>query len=326
MNKKQRLMAVLNHEKPDRIPAGFWFHFEGEQAQGAACVQAHVDFYRATDIDFIKIMSDDLGYPLRVSIDCAQDWLKVQPLPAEDPFFSDTVERCAGINAAVGDECYTFYNFFSPFNIVRACDVFTANVLNGRTWDETVMAHLREDPAALRHALNVIAEDLARLARRVISEGGCLGIYQSLQGAEKGRMTAQEYDSVVKPSDMTVLDALNAASPYNILHLCSWAGDANDLSYWKDYPGRVKNWGTGVEELPLWHGREYFGPDTVLLGGLDNRRDHPLYSGAKEQVQAEVRAVLEHMGDTPFILGADCTVPNTIDLDRIRWALEALRR
>ena len=324
MNKKERLMAVLNHQKPDRIPVGFWFHFEGEQADGDACVKAHVNYYRESGIDFIKIMSDGLGYPLRATIRCAADWRNVQPLPKNDPFFEKTVERCAAINALVGEECYTFYNFFSPFNIVRACDVFTPEALQGRTWDETVMAHLREDPDAMRHALNVIAGDLAVLAERVIHEGGCLGIYQSLQGAEKGRMSREEYDSIVKPSDMIVINAFNAVSPYNLLHMCSWAGFPNNLDYWKDYPCRVKNWGTGVEELPIWDGVSYFGPDTVLLGGLDNRRDHPLYCGNKEQVQQEVRNVLSHMGDTPFILGADCTVPNTIDLDHIRWVIEAL--
>ena len=40
MNKNERLMAVLNHQKPDRITVGFWFHFEGEPARGDACVQA----------------------------------------------------------------------------------------------------------------------------------------------------------------------------------------------------------------------------------------------------------------------------------------------
>lgn len=325
MNKKERLMTVLNHETPDRIPAGFWFHFEGEQAQGQACVQAHADFFHATDTDFVKIMSDHLGYPLRVTIDKASDWRKVQPLSPDDPFFSDTVQRCADINAAIGHECYTYYNFFSPFNIVRACDVFTPNALAGRTWDETVMAHLREDPEALKYALDVIAKDLALLAGRVIREGGCLGIYQSLQGAETGRMTHEEYQRVVMPSDMTIIDAFNSVSPYNILHMCSWAGDANDLSYWRNYPSRVKNWGTGVEGLSLKAGRDYFGSDTVLLGGLDNRRDQPLYSGNELQVKNAVRAVLDSMEGTPFILGADCTVPNTIDIAHIRWVMEVLK-
>lgn len=325
MNKKERLMAVLNGQTPDRVPVGFWFHFEGENERGDACVQAHLRFYRETDIDFMKIMSDGLGYPLRARIDCAADWMNVRPLDPGDPFFTDTVKRCVDINRAIGDECYTFYNFFSPFNIVRACDVLTENALQGRTWDETVMAHLRENPDALRHALNVIAQDLAVLARRVISEGGCLGIYQSVQGAEKDRMSAGEYESVVRPSDMIVINAFNAASSYNILHMCSWAGYPNHLSYWKDYPCRVKNWGVGIEGLSLSGGVSFFGEDTVLLGGMDNRRDHPLYAGTKEQVQSAVRAVLDEMGDRPFILGADCTVPNTIELDHIRWVMEAVK-
>ena len=46
--------------------------------------------------------------------------------------------------------------------------------LQGRTWDETVMAHLREDPDAMRHALDVYKRqalegggDVERLIRRV---------------------------------------------------------------------------------------------------------------------------------------------------------------
>lgn len=325
MNKKERLMAVLNGQMPDRTPVGFWFHFEGEQEKGDACVQAHLDYYRATDIDFVKIMSDGLGYPLQATIRCADDWATVSPLPRDSAFFTDTVERCARINEALKNECYTFYNFFSPFNIVRACPVCTQEALQGRTADETVMAHLRENPAALRHALSVIAQDLAYLAELVIRDGGCLGIYQSVQGAEKGRMTAEEYRSVVEPSDCIVINGFEAASKYNILHMCSWAGYPNHLEYWKAYPCRVKNWGIGIEGLTLSQAEDFFGKNTVLLGGMDNRRDYPLYCGNKQEVQAAVQGVLAEMKGTPFILGADCTVPNTIDLEHIRWVVEAVK-
>ena len=48
-------------------PGGILVHFEGEQADGDACVKAHVNYYRKSGIDFIKIMSDGLGYPLRAT-------------------------------------------------------------------------------------------------------------------------------------------------------------------------------------------------------------------------------------------------------------------
>lgn len=317
-------MAVLNGQMPDRTPVGFWFHFEGAEGKGDACVQAHVNYYRQSGIDFVKIMSDGLPYPLRVTIDKAEDWLSVKPLPKNDPFFTEAVKRCKQINQAIGDECYTYYNLFSPFNIVRACDVFTQNALQGRTWDETVMAHLRENGAALCHAMNVIAEDLGHLAQLVIRDGGCLGVYQSVQGAEKGRMSAEEYDRVVKPSDRIVIDASNQASPYNFLHMCSWAGDPNHLEYWREYPSRVKNWGIGIEGLTLSDAEDFFPKGCCFLGGLDNRRSHPLFRGDRASVQAAVRGVLTEMKGKPFILGADCTVPNDIDINHIRWVMETV--
>ena len=324
MNKRERLLAVLNGKPADRVPASFWFHFGGEDAKGEACVRAHLDYYRRNDLDFIKIMSDGLSYPLNVTITCADDWFKVAPLSHDDPFFTESVQRCRRINQELDGECCTFYNMFSPFNVVRERDVFTKEALNGRSWDATVMAHLHENEAALSHALQVIGEDLAYLARRVIRAGGWDGIYQSGQGAERGRMSAEEYARIISPSELMILKAANSASPYNILHMCSWAGNPNHLSYWKDYPTRVKNWGVGVEGVSLTEGRSLFA-GSILMGGMDNRKTHPLYLGTKEEVQSAVGAVLAEMEGTPFILGADCTVPADIDQQRIRWVMEALK-
>lgn len=109
----------------------FWHHFGPEQSEGEACVQAHLDYYKSTGIDFIKIMSDGLGYPLDVTINCAADWRKVKPLPKDHPFFTESVKRCKEINRALKDETVTFYNVFSPFNVVRERDVFTEEAATG---------------------------------------------------------------------------------------------------------------------------------------------------------------------------------------------------
>lgn len=325
MTKKERLMAVLNHQMPDHIPVGFWFHFDGDEGAGDKCVEAHLKYYRETDIDFVKIMSDSLGYPLRVVISKAEDWFNVKPLPEDDPFFTDTVKRCRAITDAIGDECYTYYNFFSAVNIVRERDVFTQELAQGRSNYEIVAAHIRENPDAVRYAMCVIAGDYVRLAEKVVHDGGCLGIYQSLQGAEIDWLTKEEYETVAKPADLLQLEGINKISPYNMIHMCSWAGTPNHLEYWKDYPGAIKNWGTGVEGVSLTEGRKLFGEGCVILGGLDNRLGHPLVSGAKEEIQQTVRDLLEEMKGIPFIIGADCTVPNTIDMNHICWVVETAR-
>ena len=122
MDKKERLMAVLNGTMPDRPPVGLWFHFTDAESRGEACVQAHVRTYKQSNVDFVKIMSDGLLYPVRQRIDCAADWAKLAPLPRDDAFFADTVERCARIHEELGEECCLFYNFFSPFTMIRAAE------------------------------------------------------------------------------------------------------------------------------------------------------------------------------------------------------------
>lgn len=79
-----------------------------------------------------------------------------------------------------------------------------------------------------------------------------------------------------------------------------------------------------MEGVSLAEGKKLFS-GAVLLGGMDNRRDQPLYSGTKEEIQDAVRRVIREMDGTPFLLGADCTVPPDTSLDHIRWALEAAR-
>ena len=54
------------------------------------------------------------------------------------------------------------------------------------------MAHLREKQAAVLHALEGWWQPTLPIWRElVIHRGGCLGIYQSVQGAEKGRMSEE---------------------------------------------------------------------------------------------------------------------------------------
>ena len=36
MNKRERVITALKGGEPDRVPAGFWFHFGGEAAKGQA--------------------------------------------------------------------------------------------------------------------------------------------------------------------------------------------------------------------------------------------------------------------------------------------------
>ena len=316
MGKRERVLACMNHLTVDRPPVGFWFHFSDEQKMGAACVQAHLDYYNHVDVDLAKIMCDgyfDYPNPLAQSVQKASDWYHLKPLGKNHPFLREQVDRAKAVKDGLKDDMCVFYNVFAPFSSIRY-----------GTSDELVMAHLREDPQAVAYALGIIAEDNSTLCELLMTEAGCDGIYYCVQGGEKDRMTGETYRAYITPSDKAVLSHANKFSPYNILHCCGWAGIPNRLENWQDYPAKVINWAVFIEEMDLVRGRAFFGGKTVL-GGCDNRKTGVLYTGSKAEVQSFVRKLVSSFDqDTGYMIGADCTLPADIDKKRIQWVIEAV--
>ena len=71
-------------------------------------------------------------------------------------------------------------------------------------------------------------------------------------------------------------------------------------------------------------GRAFFGGKTVL-GGCDNRKSGVLYKGTRQEIQAFIRNLAASFdSDTGYMIGADCTLPGDIDLDHIRWVVDAV--
>lgn len=313
MDRKTRIINAFEKKPVDRPPCGFWFHFSGEETEGKACIDAHMRHLEQSGIDMVKIMSDGYGYNLDIKIETAADWRRIKPQGKNTRYYQGQVDRVKMMNDALHGEVCTFYNIFSPFSTMRNCIP-----------DAMINAHLKEDPEAVKAGLDALAEDVAQLAHDTIAEAGGTGIYLALQGAEKYRTTPEEYAECIAPSDLKVLGAANEASPYNIAHCCGWAGDANNVIVWKDYPAACFNWAIYIENMSLDEGRRLFGYKTVL-GGFDNRRTGLLYNGTREEIEKFIKGCIEVMGTTGYIVGADCTVPATINKERLRWVSDALK-
>ena len=58
MTHRERVEAVLAHQRPDHAPVGLWHHFPPHQATGEATVEAHLRFLAEYDFDFLKVMND----------------------------------------------------------------------------------------------------------------------------------------------------------------------------------------------------------------------------------------------------------------------------
>lgn len=317
MNKRERVLAALENREVDRVPVGFWHHFPPEMAKGQACIDAHLNYYRATGQDFIKIMCDGyFGFPNEVLSNMKEvaDLYRMKPLGKDHPFIREQVERARAIVEAVNGECCVFYSVFCPLSYFRL-EV---------DWDK-MMECIRQDPEAVRHACACIAQDAKELVRALIEEAGCDGIYYCVQNAEEFRFSAEEYRDLVTPSDKEVLDYANTLSRHNILHCCGWGGDKNRVEVWQDYEAAAVNWAVYVEGISIEEGRRFFGGKCVL-GGFDNRKEGVLYSGTREEIEAFTGQVIREGGKCGYIVGADCTIPGDIDYSHIRWVVEAAEK
>lgn len=317
MNKKERVLAALENRPTDYVPVSFWRHFSGEKTQGMECVKAHIDFYKATDLDFIKVMHDGLIAPCSLEVKDAADLWAYRPLGEKNPYIAAYVERCARVVDALGADVYVY------------CNIFPAMTLLRRIGDEKLRALIESDRAAVLHAMDVMSEEIALLSQLVIKKAGCIGIFAAFQGAESNRFEKKaDFDEIVRPYDLRVLEAANAASSYNMLHFCGWDGIPNHLEYYQDYPGCAVNWAIYVDHLTLEDGRRFFGGRPVM-GGFDNRRGKLLYAATRGEIERETRRLVENykktVGSTDgLILGADCSFLTDFDIERFTWVRQTL--
>ncbi|MDR2746895.1 MAG: uroporphyrinogen decarboxylase [Treponema sp.] len=338
-DKREWVSRAFHNEKVEKVPAGFWFHFTPDEVLDGfqhpemfeQNMGGHLKYYREFQPDFVKIMSDGFFiYPNREfqEAETAADLRKVSSIGPNHPWIEKQVEFVKKLTAVFGKEVLSFYNIFSPatcFKFSRRSSTKAPEVLLGE--------FIREDREALIHALNIAAEDLAVLARRVITEGGADGIYFSAQDPNQdgSNIDAETHRRVFAPADALVLEAANAAAgrgpgkggALNILHVCGYAGRRNDLGRFTGYPAQIINWAVTIEGVPLGEGKKLFGGRPVI-GGFGNTTEGILYRGTEAEIKAETRRILDEAGRTGVVLGADCTVPRDIDLRHLQWVREAV--
>ena len=88
------------------------------------------------------------------------------------------------------------------------------------------------------------------------------------------------------------------------------------------FPAQVINWATHHEGLSLAAGRKLFG-DRAVLGGFVNGKKGLLYQGERAAIEQETRRLVAEAGSRGLILGADCTVPDDFQLERLDWVRQA---
>ena len=330
-SKRELVLKAFRGEPVDRVPVGFWHHFTseeewlagfGNQAIIEKNLAGHQAFLAEVEPDFIKLMSDGyFAYPNErlKKVQSIKVLADIEPLGADHPWISEQVELVQKIRASFTEDLVAIYNIFAPVTYLKW---LLGEVSGG---DDLIAVFLVQDPQKLKKVLDVIAQDIASLSQAIIRDAGADGIYLSVQSIQDARVSVEAYQEIIAPSEVTVLNAAKSVGGVNILHICGYEGARNDIHIFADYPAHVFNWAVGPEGISLKEGREIFKGRTVL-GGFENGTEGLLYRGSKEEIQAETKRLIEETGKEGLILGADCTIPSDIAVERIQWVREAVAK
>ena len=306
MNKRNLVLDLLDSSKtPAAIPAGFFLHFDPVFQRGQNAVDKHLEFFRYTGMDFVKIQYEQV-FPQIAGIQRPQDWAKMPSYGLD--FYENQLQVVDGLVKAAKGEAVVIITLYSPF--MCACHT---------TSDTLVTQHIDENPDAVKLGMEAITASLMSFVKACI-QLGVDGFYTSTQGGEAGRWAdSTRFDQCIRPYDLALMNQASASCPFNILHVCDYQRSYDDISRFVDYPGQVVNSSleVGGRVLSARHVAQMFG--RPYMGGLV--RKGVIATGTKEAIRAAVKAAV---ADAPerFILGADCTVPGETPWENLRTAIE----
>lgn len=317
MNKRERVIAAFRGQETDHVPVCMWKHVPQELwDDDDAFVKCQLDSYKNTDVDFVKLSADKYfcwPAPALMNITEAKQLWDMKPLGADHPQIRGQIERTKKIVSQLNGECVALYLVFAPLSYLRL-----------QIGYPMMMKLIREDPEAMKYACDVIADDVKLLAKGLIEEAGVDGIFYSVQDGEENRFTAEEYRNWITPSDKKVLDYINTLSDMNAIHFCAWEEVPNRLSVWSDYHAPVISWSRYIDIMDIDEAKKHF--QATVWGGFDNREGTLLYTATKEELLEEVRSLIRQGGKKGYILGADCSIHDCLDEERIRWVVEEARK
>ena len=304
VNKRDKVLSLLSEGQAlAYVPAGFFIHFPRECHRGQPAIDKHLEYFRYTGMDFVKIQYE-FSFPHLPEIASPTDWSKMPSYRRE--FFQDQLDVVEGLVKAVGGEALVIQTLYSPF------------MSAGHTSGRQITDHIRQDPEKIKPGMEIITDSILWFVREC-AKLGVDGFYASTQGGERDRLGNSDlFLNYVKPYDLAVMEEISRTCGFNILHVCDYHDGYDDFAPYLDYPGHVVN-------CPLKIGEKAITPKEAArifgrpyMGGLD--RHGIIATGTQREIKQATLAVLK---DAPerFILGADCTLPGDIDWANIKTAI-----
>jgi len=326
MTKRERVLAAVHGQQPDRVPVAFWRHWPGDDQTAEGLANAIVAWHTMYDFDLIKVTPTS-GYAVEDwgarfvykgnregtreyverPVKSTRDWEKLWPLDVRRGILGRELEALRLIRSKVGPDVFILETVFSPLSIAR-------NLAGEDLW----LGHLREHPQQLRQGLAIIADTYARFSQEALRSGAD-GIFFATQCASYDILSENEYEEFGIPYDRHVLGAAADMGSLILLHIHGLNIMFDLLVH--SYPVHIVNWHDRRTLPSLADARVR--TRVALMGGINEWQT--LADGTPDQVVSEVRDALAQTGGRGYLVGAGCVVAIDTPEENLRAAIAAIR-
>ncbi len=312
LSHQDRITALLEKQKPDRVPVSFWRHFYLKEQTVPGLVEAMFGFQKKFDWDFMKINPrasyhvEDWGARFSYSknqyikprctffpVQKSSDWEKIKVLDPADGSLGEQLLALTLIKKKLNKNLFFVQTVFSPLSI--AGDLVRSQKL--------LQNELKHNSAKVHKALENITQSFEKYVVEVLNTG-CDGIFfATTEWASRDLISDKQYLEFGKPYDLRILKKVQEAR-FNILHICK---KNNLLTLFTDYPVQAISWdATSKTNLNLLEGYNLF-KNKIVLGGISHKKT--LVQNNSENAILEAKTAYELMARKAWILGPGCAVP-----------------
>jgi uroporphyrinogen decarboxylase len=346
MNDAERIEALIQGRKPDRVPVfvmgGMGFALTLKNLPIAALYNdfsAALDCYRNTVLDFHWLYAPYLAYAAMGGWEFGGDikWpdgefsqapsVARHPITGPDEVFElnlPQVESAGMIPRQI--ECYR--KVLSEPDQLKAwrmiCQIegvftFASNIAGASQFSKWLIKR----PDAANHLLTLAVDFLDRLARHIKALFGTerVLIFSGEPVSSNQLISPKMFAKYVRPHTLDLHGRLlDMGFDHIFKHIC---GEQNmNLPYWRDIPLGTPGFASFGHEVDLEHAAEHF-PSDIIVGNLD---PVIIQTGSEEAVYAEARAVIEKGKalDQGFMFAPGCSLPPKSPPENIRAMTRAV--
>jgi uroporphyrinogen decarboxylase len=326
MTRIERVRAALRCAETDRPPYGFWTHLPGIDLDPQRLATESAAFARRYDMDFLKSMPNGLycvedwgcicdygdierGGVARVvtaAVNSEADWYGLGQLDVSRGAFGRELEHLTRLVESVGPDVPVLATAFSPLTIA-------GKLSNGLSRE-----HLRKDPQAVRHGLEIITQVTSAFVRAALDRG-CAGVFFAMQEATHSAFREADYRLFGEPYDRLVLrEAAAARGWFNVVHM---HGEDILFDVVKDYEVSALNWHIG-ETPPAIAEYRTAGGTKPVLGGL--RRGH-ITRRDRDGIEADIASATAETHGRGLLLAPACVIRHPVDDATLLWTAERIK-